>query len=285
VTADADHVRTDLHGHTLYSDGRQTPEAFVQTRVAHGFGTIAVSDHDTFAAVPAAAVAARAAGLTLVPAMEVTAFLHFGTARAEQLHVLAYFPPRLLEDGALGRTGLGARAVQVTRRWREFVLAWLASLPIEERWYVDPGAKLQELDGTAFPALQTFLDLVHQRNARVYEAFIRHHVRFWNDDAALFGWTPEQAIEQIRGDGGVDIVAHPVRIRDQARLDQVLAHASGHEVYTSRHKPEVAAAFLARAEAHGKLWTASSDDHQHAPYLPPAAGTPRRTVERLLAGT
>jgi histidinol phosphatase-like PHP family hydrolase len=280
MTEDA--LRTDLHGHTLYSDGRQTPEAFVETRREHGLGVIAVSDHDTFAAVPAAAEAARAAGLTLVPAMEVTAFLHFGTPRAEQFHVLAYFPPRRVEDGTLGRTGLGERAVRVNRRWREFVLAWLAGLPIEERWYLDPGGQLAQLDGTAFPALQAFLDLVHRRNARVYEAFIAHHVRFWERDAELFGWTPEEAIEQIRADGGVDIVAHPVRVRDLERLDRVLAFASGHEVYTSRHKPEVAAAFLARARAHDKHWTASSDDHQHAPYLPPTAGTPRRTVERLL---
>jgi hypothetical protein len=140
-----DAVRTDLHGHTLYSDGRQSPEAFVDTRREHGLEVIAVSDHDTFAAVPAAAAAARAAGLTLIPAMEVTAFLHFGTPRAEQLHVLAYFPPGVVEDGALGRSGLGERAVRVTRRWRDFVLAWLASLPIEERWYLDPGAQLAEL--------------------------------------------------------------------------------------------------------------------------------------------
>lgn len=280
MTADA--VRTDLHGHTLYSDGRQTPEAFVQTRVEHGIGTISVSDHDTFAAVPAAAAAARSAGLTLVPAMEVTAFIHFGTPRAEQFHVLAYFPPRLLEGGGLGRTGLGERAVRVNRRWRGFVLDWLAALPIEERWYLDPDAQLAGLDGTAFPALQAFLDVIHRRNPRVYDAFIRHHVRFWSDDAELFGWTPEQAIEQIRADGGVDIVAHPARLRDHARLDQVLAHASGHEVYTSRHKPDVAAVFLARAQATGKHFTASSDDHQHAPYVPPTEGTPRRTVERLL---
>jgi predicted metal-dependent phosphoesterase TrpH len=54
---------------------------------------IAVSDHDTFAAVPRAAEAARALGVTLVPAMEVTSLIHFGTASAEQVLVLASFPP------------------------------------------------------------------------------------------------------------------------------------------------------------------------------------------------
>ena len=65
---------------------------------------IAVSDHDTFAGVPRAAEAARALGITLVPAMEVTSFIHFGTPRAEQIHILAYFPPERALDGSLGKT-------------------------------------------------------------------------------------------------------------------------------------------------------------------------------------
>ncbi len=276
-----DTVRTDLHGHTLYSDGRQTPQAFVQTRVERGIGTISVSDHDTFAAVPAAAQAAARAGLTLIPAMEVTAFIHSGTPRAEQFHVLAYFSPRVLQDGGLGRTFLGDRAVKVNRRWRQFVLDWLARLPIEQRWYLEPD-RLAGLDGTEFPGLQTFLDHINTKNGRVYDDFVRHHVKFWTEDAQLFGWTPEEAMDQIRADGGVDIVAHPGRLKDKPRLAAALAYATGHEVYTSRHRPEVAAEFLALAQAGRKHWTASSDDHQHAPYVPPTEGTPRRTVERLL---
>jgi hypothetical protein len=277
-----DRVRTDLHGHTLYSDGRQTPEAYVQARADLGIGVIAVSDHDTFAAVPAAGAAAAAAGLTLLPAMEVTSFIHFGTPQAEQVHILAYFPPRVLLDGGLGRTRLGDRAVKANWRWKQFVLDWLASLPMEQRYYLDPGGQLAGLEGTAFPALQSFLNLINERNGKVYDAFIRHHVKYWSEDAELFGWTPEQVIETIRADGGVDIVAHPVRYKDKARLEKIIDQATGLEVYTSRHKPEVAAEFLAMAEAKGKHWTASSDDHQHVPYAPPKEGTPRRTVERLL---
>jgi hypothetical protein len=53
-------------------------------------------------------------------------------------------------------------------------------------------------------------------------------------------------------------------------------------VYTSRHRPEWAARFRAFAEQHGKLWTASTDDHGKAAYAPPPCGTPRWVVERLL---
>lgn len=277
-------IPTDLHGHTRLSDGRAEPEHYVAFRAELGMQVIAVSDHDTFAAVPRAAMAAGELGVTLVPAMEVTSFIHFGTPKAEQIHVLAYFPPGRALDGSLGDTRLGARAVAVSRRWRELCLAWLTELPEEHRYFLDPDRTLAELRGTEFPQLQDFLNLIFDRNRAVYEDFIRHHVRFWEADRELFGWTPEQAIECIRGDGGLDVVAHPNRVRDRARMDRVIEAASGIEVYTSRHKADIAAAFRARAEATGKHWTASADDHGHVTYVRPPDGTPRRTVDRILAG-
>jgi 3',5'-nucleoside bisphosphate phosphatase len=273
-------IPTDLHGHTKLSDGRAEPEHFVAYRAEIGMKVIAVSDHDTFAAVPRAAVAAKELGVTLVPAMEVTSFIHFGTPKAEQIHILAYFPP----DHALGETKLGDRAVRASRKWRELCLAWLTDLPIEQRYYIDPDNTLADLRGTEFPQLQDFLNLVFDRNRGVYEDFIRYHVRFWEADRELFGWTPEEAIECIRGDGGLDVVAHPNRVRDKARMDRVVDEVSGIEVYTSRHKADIAAKFLERAVSTGKHWTASSDDHGHVTYVRPPDGTPKRTVERILAG-
>ncbi len=276
----AGHVATDLHGHTRFSDGRAEPEDFVAFRAELGLEVIAVSDHDTFAAVPRAAEAAASLGVTLVPAMEVTSFIHFGSMRAEQVHVLAYFPP----GHALSATRLGARAVEVCRRWSELCLAWIDALPDEQRWFVDPDGGLARRHGTAFPALQDFLNLIAQRNRVVYDDFIQHHRRFWEQDRALFGWSPEEAIETIRSDGGLDVVAHPARVRDRDRMARVIDAAAGIEVYTSRHKERVAADWRAVAEAGGKHWTASSDDHGHSTYLRPPDGTPRRTIDRIFAG-
>ena len=274
-------IPTDLHGHTKLSDGRAEAEEYVAFRAALGMQVIAVSDHDTFAAVPRAAEAARQLGVMLVPAMEVTSFIHFGTPRAEQIHILAYFPP----GHPLGETALGDRAVRVSRKWRELCLEWMGNLPIEQRYYLDPDNTLAELRGTEFPQLQDFLNLVFDRNRAVYEDFIRYHVRFWEAEGELFGWSPEEAIECIRGDGGLDVVAHPNRVRDKARMDRVVEHVSGIEVYTSRHKADVAASFRERAVATNKHWTASSDDHGHVTYVRPPDGTPKRTVERILAGS
>src|SRR5262249_47825348 len=87
--------------------------------------------------------------------------------------------------------------------------------------------------------------------------------------------------DAIRADGAVDVVAHPARYRDKEATLAILEEARGIEVYTSRHKTEVASYFRSLAESKGKYWTSSSDDHQNARYIEPPHGTPLRTLERI----
>lgn len=275
-------VPTDLHGHTCFSDGRTTPEEYVAFRRGLGIRVVAVSDHDVFGGVRRAALAAVQAGMILLPAAEITSFLHFGTPAAEQFHVLAYFAPDTLLGGALERTALYARGLRVAEKWREFVLEWLDGIGEDERRAVDPDDVLARTSASAFPPLQPMIDRIVRTRRPLFEAFRDHHWRFWNDDRKLFGWTPEECIEAIRADGAVDIVAHPARYRDRARALAAIDRAAGVEVYTSRHKPEVAAEWRRYAEERRKLWTASADDHQNARYVRPPVGTPVATLERLL---
>lgn len=274
-------VRTDLHGHTLFSDGRATPEEYVAFRREQGMAVIAVTDHDVFDAVRRAALAASRAGMVLLPAAEITSFLQFGQSEAEQFHVLAYFPLRALSAGRLEQTFLYRRALRIKERWREFVLAWLADRTVDERRALDPDDVLVGTPAASFPALQTTLDRIALRRRSLFEPFRDHHVRFWNEGRDLFGWTPEEAIDAIRADGGFDVVAHAARYRDRARTQAVLEYASGIEAYTSRHRAEIAADYRAFAEARQKPWTASSDDHQNARYVRPPSGMPLGFVERL----
>jgi hypothetical protein len=275
-------VRTDLHGHTLFSDGRATPEAFVAFRREQAMAVIAVSDHDVFDGVRRAAVTAQRAGVVLLPAAEITAFLSFGHDDAEQFHVLAYFPVRALAPGRLEQTFLYRRGLRVRAHWRAFVLAWLRGLDVEDRLALDPGDALEGAPPAAFPALQSMIDRIVARRRPLFERFRDHHVRFWSEGRDLFAWTPEEAIDAIRADGPLDVVAHPARYRDRERTRAVIAYATGVEAYTSRHRPEIALEYRTLAEAHQKLWTASSDDHQNARYIRPAAGMPLASVERLM---
>ncbi len=52
----------DLHSHTQASDGLLTPEALVHRAVEMRVGTLAITDHDTTDAIPAARAEIAAAG-------------------------------------------------------------------------------------------------------------------------------------------------------------------------------------------------------------------------------
>jgi predicted metal-dependent phosphoesterase TrpH len=77
--------RVDLHMHSTCSDGAYPPEAIVDLAQRSGLSAIAITDHDTLAAI---APARRAAGeaIEIVSGVEITAEFH-----GRELHLLGYF--------------------------------------------------------------------------------------------------------------------------------------------------------------------------------------------------
>jgi hypothetical protein len=96
--------RADLHVHTTHSDGTYTPAQVVDLARRAGLSALAVTDHDTLAAVPLLRAAAGP-DLEIVPGVEITA-----EYRARELHLLAYFVRT--EDGPL------TAALEAIRRHR-----------------------------------------------------------------------------------------------------------------------------------------------------------------------
>ena len=114
----------DLHLHSTASDGRLPPAAVVALAQAAGLTTIALTDHDTVAGFDEARAAAGAAGLRMVPGIEITA-----VEDSRDVHVLGYFFDPSSE--ALD-TFLTAQRTDRVRRLREIGVR-LASLG----WPVD----------------------------------------------------------------------------------------------------------------------------------------------------
>lgn len=293
-------VATDLHGHTLHSDGRATPDEYVEFRRSLGMKAIAIADHDVLAGVRQGAIAAERAGMLFIPALEVTAHIHYGTSAEEQFHVLAYYPHDVVQGPQLEHKRLYQRGLLVQTRWKELVLEWMRGLAPEDREALDPEGELEKLPPPVFPALQSMILRIvdrgvgprtpkergptEEKRRELFESFREHHQLFWSSQGPnkdLFGWTPEEAIEAIGADGATEVIAHPTRYRDKDRTLKVIELARGLEVYTSRHKAEVAAMYREIAESKRKYWTSSSDDHQNARYIRPPCGTPLRTLERI----
>ena len=75
----------DLHTHTHHSDGTRTPREVVDVAKARGIEILAISDHDNLAAYFEIKPYADAAGVTLIPAVELSC-----TYRGVDVHILAY---------------------------------------------------------------------------------------------------------------------------------------------------------------------------------------------------
>ena len=65
-------MRADLHTHSRYSDGTQSPAELVAEAAAVGLDVLALTDHDTTRGWAEAASAAQSAGVGLVRGMEVS---------------------------------------------------------------------------------------------------------------------------------------------------------------------------------------------------------------------
>jgi len=65
-------LNIDLHCHSNVSDGVLTPADLVARAAANGVHVLALTDHDDVAGIAAAQAAADAAGLTLIPGVEIS---------------------------------------------------------------------------------------------------------------------------------------------------------------------------------------------------------------------
>ena len=81
---------------------------------------------------------------------------------------------------------------------------------------------------------------------------------------------------------GTTLVQDGAEIPDLEALSE--ADLDQPPTYVPNRNMMLLAIAVAYAEAHGKHWTAASDDHQHGRYMGPSHGTPRHTIQRMLIG-
>lgn len=77
--------RADLHCHTTFSDGTETPYDLIQLACKVGLQGLSITDHDTIGAYQEAIPAAQAKNLSLISGVELSAVHH-----STSVHILAY---------------------------------------------------------------------------------------------------------------------------------------------------------------------------------------------------
>ena len=80
-------LRVDLHTHTSYSDGLDSPTQLVAKAAQQGLHSIAITDHDILAALPEAQQAGLDCGVEVLVGVELTVQYQ----QYDDIHLLGYF--------------------------------------------------------------------------------------------------------------------------------------------------------------------------------------------------
>jgi hypothetical protein len=249
-------VRIDLHTHSNVSDGTDPPDRLVAAAAVAGLDVVALTDHDTVDGWPAARGAGRAAGVTVVPGVEISTVL-----RGAGVHLLAY----LLDPGYPPLAGELAR-IRSSRANR---------LSEMTRLLTEAGRPIDVADVLAAADSASTLGRPHVADALVAKGYVADRTEAFNRWLAEGGpaYVPKyapvthDAVRIVRAAGGVAVLAHPWgrgsrRVLDSDTIATLASDGlAGIEVDHEDHDPADRAALREIAGALGLVVTGSSDYH------------------------
>lgn len=247
----------DLHTHTTASDGTLTPTELVQAAALLGIALLAITDHDTTAAIAEAQSATQSTSVRLLPGVELSAEGPPGKCHLLGLGIDPTHPRLNSTLAILSENRRQRNAKMVTR-----LNALGISLTLDEViTAAPPGANVGR---PHFAAALVAKGSV----SSITEAF----QRYLGDDAAAYiekdTLTPAEAIALVHEAGGLCFLAHPGLLRLAAHETpetRIIAlkklGLDGIEAYYSAYSPAEEARFLRLAEKHQLLVTGGSDFH------------------------
>ena len=249
----------DLHTHTNRSDGVLDPAALVESAAAAGIRTLAITDHDTLAGLPAARAAAARTGVRLISGLEINAVADDADGfREGELHILGYGVDP--ESGGL----LAALEVQREHRrlrfWRIVERLGQLGLPVDETLQSLPLD--DEEDALGRPTVARAL-VAMQHADSVDDAFRRLLARGQPAYVPREGLGPRGAIDAIVGAGGIAVLAHFAEAsgRPDVVRDLMALGLRGLEVYYRSFSADTVSELETVARTHRLVATGGSDYH------------------------
>jgi predicted metal-dependent phosphoesterase TrpH len=258
----------DLHVHSTASDGRLGPVELIRLADASQLAVVAITDHDTVAALPAAA---KAAGqfplLRFVPGIEISARFAGGTLHILGLGIDPTSPAiRTLCDSL--QQARNSRNPKIIQKLGELGMNITLQDVLAE---IKPTAGLAESSsqGQVVGRLHIAGALVRKgyvkTTAQAFEKYIGFKGPAFIDKETL---EPRQAIEAIHAAAGLAMLAHPpllgyTNFAQLERIVQDLVHAGldGIECYHSESSAIQTRQCLNLARRHHLAISGGSDFH------------------------
>lgn len=253
----------DLHSHTTASDGCLTPEALVHRAVEMRVGTLAITDHDTTAAIAPAREEISRSGLALnlIPGVEISTVwenheIHIVGLNIDITH------PLMCEFLAQQTERRNQRAQLIAERLEK------AQIP----GALEGAQRLAQGGAVTRGHFARFL-VECGKASSMADVFKKYLARGKTGYVPPQWCTIEKAIDVIHHSGGKAVLAHPGRYNLSAKwLKRLVAHFAEHhgdamEVAQCQQSPNERTQLATLARQH-HLWASQgSDFHQPCPWI------------------
>jgi len=250
-------LRVDLHTHTSYSDGLDSPTQLVAKAAQQSLHSMAITDHDILAALPEAQHAGFDYGVEVLVGVELTVQYQ----QYDDIHLLGYFfdptHAALQAQLALAQQHRMQRGVAMLERIN-------ALLEQDGKAPLDQERVLQSARGALTRPHLAHALIAHGYASTMQNAFENFLIPCNVSKAALGA---EEALNLIAQAGGVCSLAHPGTLSTDPDVLYPLLDAFkamglvGLEVYHHCHYPDAIALFQSCATRYSLVATGGSDYH------------------------
>ncbi len=243
------HAKVDLHSHTNYSDGFNSPKDLIDKAKGKGIEVLSITDHDNLAAIPEASEYGRQVGVEIIPGVEISSDI-----MDREIHILGYF----VEPGnpEFERYLEFFRAERLKRADR--IVKKLNTL----------GMSLK-LDDVLKFARNSAVGRPHIAQAMVEGGFINSYFEAFNKYIGngceayekKVHVSPRSAFKIISDSGGLSFIAHPGVMPEQILKELIEAGVDGLEVIHPSHSQQLIKFYRGIANEYFLLESGGSDYH------------------------
>ena len=240
----------DLHVHTVFSDGRFSPEEVVQLSAKKKLRAVGITDHDAIGAIKPAMTKAATLGLEVIPGIELSTI-----DGPMDVHILSYFfdieNEKILHYIHLFQEERIHRAKKIVTKLQNLGMHLNLDL-------------IMQKSGKGSVGRPHIADaLMEEGYVLSYdEAFYKY---LGNEKPAYvpkYKISPLEGIELIHQAGGLSFVAHPGDDVDESHLLNYLKQGlDGVEIFHPKHSQQKVNELYQFAIRHGLLVSGGSDCH------------------------
>ncbi len=248
----------DMHSHTNFSDGEDTPDGLIKKAASLGITDLSITDHDTLLGLDNITINPEDYGVHLIPGIEISVRVPHG-----RMHVLGH---NIDPSNPI----LRSKMKDLHNRSFYSVMGVICQLKkdyeitFSTEEILDILSKQRNIGRPDIAKLMIELGLV----SSVQEAFDKYLIEAYKKCGGVSkGISKKESIELIKAANGFASLAHPHSLElSTEELDSFVKELvdyglDGIEAYHSNHTPAQTEEYLALADKYNLLVTGGSDYH------------------------